>query len=79
MGGRAELTTPNDVIAEIFDAQAIAIGGSGDAVLATRAEGPVRAIHDHGSMALPPPERDAWRIGTEDIAQLLAQPPRGDE
>ena len=44
-------------------------------VLTTRAEGPVRAIHDRMPLVLAPSEWDLWLAGTEDeAAGFLSQP-----
>ena len=44
-------------------------------VLTTRAEGPVRAIHDRMPLVLAPSEWDIWLAGTEDeAAAFLSQP-----
>jgi putative SOS response-associated peptidase YedK len=44
-------------------------------VLTTRAEGPIRAIHDRMPLVLAPSEWDTWLAGPEDAAaELLKQP-----
>lgn len=44
------------------------------AVLTTRAEGPIRAIHDRMPLVLPPSEWDTWLSGAETEAAALLSP-----